>query len=165
MTPHLGALLFEKVTGTKFAIVHFDGGVQGLTAMLGGNVDVDFNFPGTAMPMLKGEKIRVLGVMDRSEYKLLPGVPTLDSAGFKGGYMSAFRGYIAPAGLPKDAEDVLITAIKKVVSTKEYADKMAEPRYRGPLHVPEGRGCVLDRGRGPGQGVDRVRQDPLGRLC
>ncbi len=139
VTPHLGALLFEKVTGTRFTIVHFDGGVQGITAMLGGNVDADFNFPGTSMSALKGGQIRILGVMDRTEYKLLPGVPTVDSAGYKDAYMSAFRGYIAPAGLPKNVEDRLVTAIKNVVPSEEYAKKMAdlgiEVRYMAPGNV------------------------------
>lgn len=139
VTPHLGELMFEKVTGTSFQVVHFDGGVQGLTAMLGGNVDVDFNFPGTVMPMLKGGQIRVLGVMDKVDYKLLPGVPTIDSTGYKGGYVSAFRGYIAPAGVPQGVADVLVSAIKKVVPSPEYAQKMAdlgiEVRYMSPADV------------------------------
>lgn len=139
VTPHLGELMFEKVTGTSFSVVHFDGGVQGLTAMLGGNVDVDFNFPGTVTPMLKGGQIRVLGVMDKVDYKLLPGVPTLDSMSYNGAYMSAFRGYIAPAGVPKDVADVLVTAIKKVVPSPEYVQKMAdlgiEVRYVSPSDV------------------------------
>jgi tripartite-type tricarboxylate transporter receptor subunit TctC len=126
VTPHLGALMFEKVTGVRFTIVSFEGGVQGLTAMLGGNVDVDFNFPGTALPMIKGNQIRVLGIMDKQDYKLLPGVPNVDSLGYTGAHMSAFRGYIAPAGLPKEVADILSAAIKKVVPSPEYVNKMAE---------------------------------------
>ncbi|MHB0868376.1 MAG: Bug family tripartite tricarboxylate transporter substrate binding protein [Chloroflexota bacterium] len=125
VTPHLGALEFERVTGVKFGIVHFEGGVQGLTAMLGDNVDLDFNFPGTVTPMLKGDKIRVLGVMDSKEYSLLPGIKTAESQGYKA-YMSAYRGYVAPGGMPKEIADALSGAIKKAAASDEYSKKMAE---------------------------------------
>lgn len=125
VTPHLGALEFERATGVKLGIVHFEGGVQGLTAMLGDNVDLDFNFPGTITPMLKGDKIRVLGVLDSKEYKLLPGVKTAESQGYRA-YMSAYRGYVAPAGVPGEIVNVLSSAIKKAAASEEYVKKMAE---------------------------------------
>ncbi len=125
VTPHLAALEFERVTGVKFGIVHFEGGTQGLTAMMGDHVDVDFGFPGTDMPMIKGGQIRILGVMDSKEYSLLPGVKTVESQGYKA-YMSAYRGYVAPAGTPKEVGDLLSAAIKKAAASDDYAKKMAE---------------------------------------
>ncbi len=125
VTPHLGALEFERATGVKLGIVHFEGGVQGITAMLGDNVDVDFNFPGTISPMLKGDKIRVLGLLDNKEYKLLPGVKTAESQGYKA-YMSAYRGYIAPGGVPAEIVNVLSSSIKQAAASDEYVKKMSD---------------------------------------
>jgi tripartite-type tricarboxylate transporter receptor subunit TctC len=125
VTPHLGALDFMRTTGTTFGVVNFDSGPPALAAMLGGHTEMDFDFPGSLSPALKGNQIRVLGVMDHQPYKLLPGVPTLESLGIKS-YMTVTRGFVAPKGTPKEVADVLSAAIKKVATSQEYSAKLAE---------------------------------------
>jgi tripartite-type tricarboxylate transporter receptor subunit TctC len=39
--------------------------------------------------------------------------------------MAAWRGIVAPKGLPADVRDKLAAALKKVVASKEYTDFMA----------------------------------------
>jgi tripartite-type tricarboxylate transporter receptor subunit TctC len=136
VTPHLGALEFMRVTGTKLAIVNFDSGPPALTAMLGGHTDVDFEFPGTLSPALKGDQVKILAIMDKQPYKIMPQLPTLASVGIDAN-MVVTRGYVAPKGTPKDVADVLSGAIKKVATSPEYAQKLAdmmiETRYVDPV--------------------------------
>ncbi len=135
VTPHLGALEFMRVTGTKMSVVHFDSGPPALAAMLGGHTDVDFDFPGTLASTVKGGKAKILAIMDKAPYKILPDIPTLPSMGIDA-TMTVTRGYVAPKGTPPEVADVLISAIKKVDTSPEYAQKLAsmniEARYMDP---------------------------------
>ncbi len=136
VTPHLAALEFMRATGSSFGVVNFDSGPPALAAMLGGHTEADFEFPGSLSPALKSKQIRVLGVMDKQPYKLLPDVPTMESQGIKA-YMNVTRGYVAPKGTPKEVTDILSAAIKKVATSPEYTAKLAEmfieTRYVDPV--------------------------------
>jgi tripartite-type tricarboxylate transporter receptor subunit TctC len=39
--------------------------------------------------------------------------------------MAAWRGMVAPKGIPTDARDKLVAALKKVVASKDYTDFMS----------------------------------------
>lgn len=122
---HLDALQTEALTGVQFAIVHFDGGAPGLTAMLGGHVDSKYGNIGDFLPQMKSGQIRIVGIMDKEENKFLPGVKTMESQGYKQ-YSAVSRGISAPVGTPKEIVDLLSAAIKKVISSDEHRAKMEE---------------------------------------
>lgn len=135
VTPHLGALEFMRGTGTKMSVVNFDSGPPAVAAMLGGHTDVDFDFPGSLSPAVKGDQAKILAIMDKQPYKILPDIPTLPSVGIDA-TMTVIRGYVAPKGTPTEVADVLTAAIKKVATSPEYAQKlsemMIEARYMDP---------------------------------
>lgn len=134
---HLAILQFQKLTGTKFAIVQFDGSAKAMTALLGGHTDVYFGNVGDTFPQAKAGEVRVLGVMDDDENKFLPGKTTF-SQGIKL-ESSSSRGLSAPAGTPKEVVDLLAAAIKKAIANEEHSKKMQEQgltvRYMEPARM------------------------------
>jgi tripartite-type tricarboxylate transporter receptor subunit TctC len=134
---HLAILQLQKLTGTKFAIVQFDGSAKAMTALLGGHTDVYFGNVGDTYPQAKAGEVRVLGVMDDEESKFLPGKTTF-SQGFKL-ESSSSRGLSAPAGTPKEVVDFLAAAIKKAIDNPEHMKKMEEQgltvRYMDPARM------------------------------
>jgi tripartite-type tricarboxylate transporter receptor subunit TctC len=134
---HLAILQFQKLTGTKFAIVQFDGSAKAMTALLGGHTDVYFGNVGDTYPQAKAGEVRVLGVMDDEESKFLPGKTTFGQ-GIKL-ESSSSRGLSAPAGTPKELVDFLSGAIKKAIADPEHMKKMEEQgltvRYMDPTRM------------------------------
>jgi len=122
---HLAIELFQKATDTRFAIVHFDGGAPGITALVGGHVDVTFDVIGTMASHIKAGTIRILGVMGKEASRFLPEVQPLQAMGLKL-YMSTSRAYSAPAGTPKEIVDILSGAIKKATEGEEHRKKLAD---------------------------------------
>ncbi len=120
---HLAILQLQKLSGARFAIVQFDGGAPAITALLGGHVDVSFGVGSDMLPHFKSGEIRVLGVTGKQPNKYLPGVTTAESQSYKI-YFGAYRGLIAPADVPRDAVNILATAIKKALDTDELKKKM-----------------------------------------
>lgn len=131
---HLALLQLGKAANVKFAIVQFQGGGPGMTALLGGHVDAAIS------PVTEGvEKkslIRGLGVMDSRESSYLPGVKTLESQGYKI-YVSSAGGLATPAGTPKEVMDILTRAMKKAMERPEHKEKMENiglgVRYMDPI--------------------------------
>lgn len=131
---HLAILRLQKLTGTTFAIVQFDGSAKAMTASLGGHTDVYFGNVGDTFPQAKAGEVRVLCVMDDDESRFLPG-KTSFSQGIKLGSSSS-RGLSAPAGTPKEIVDFLAGAIRKAIADPEHTKKMDEQgltvRYMDP---------------------------------
>ena len=57
-------------------------------------------------------------------------MPTLKAATGSDWKIGAWRGIAAPKGIPPEARDKLVAAIKKIAASKEYTDFMAQPRLR-----------------------------------
>jgi tripartite-type tricarboxylate transporter receptor subunit TctC len=62
--------------------------------------------------------------MDAKPSTLYPKVPTLNSATGSNWTMAAWRGVLAPKGLPAPIQTKLAEAVRKAVASKEYNDFM-----------------------------------------
>lgn len=132
---HLASSMLQKAAGVKFRLVHFDGNAQVNSAIAGGHVEAALqsavNFPSLA----KAETVRLLAIWDKEESKFFPGVPTLESQGYKL-YWASTRGISVPGGTPKEIVQVLAGAIKKATESSEFKKSCEEsyivPRYMGP---------------------------------
>ncbi len=119
---HMVTLMLSKVAGAQFASVHFDGGSQNVAAMMGGHLDVSSASPSNVIGLMKNNEVRVLGIADDEENKLLPGVKTFASQGFNV-VMPLTRGVVAPAGTPKEVVEILAASMKKATQDPEYIKK------------------------------------------
>lgn len=127
--PHLGVLLLEKAAGVKFATVLFDGGAEAVATLLGGHVDACLGPGGNFPAHLKSGAVRMLGVMDKQENPLFPGVKTFVSQGYDAN-MSVYFGLSAPAGTDKEIINIWDKAIKRAVESKELKEKMSAAGMR-----------------------------------
>lgn len=121
---HLAILDFQKLAGVKFAIVHFNGGAEQVTNLLGGHIDLVFDFPPSVLPQTKSGLVRPLAVLDKQPFKALADVPTMESQGYKM-YMSTSRIFSVPAGTPPEIVNALGASIKRVMDTAEHQQKIS----------------------------------------
>jgi len=119
-------LLLQKAAGVQFAQVSFtQGTASAITALLGGKIDVFTGNVGDMRSVVKSGQARILGIMDDEESEFFPGVKTFEAQGYRA-YNSSSRGYVLPAGTPKEAVSVLSGAIKKVIASEEHQKRMAD---------------------------------------
>lgn len=132
---HLAVLMFEKLSGVSFANVHFDGGAQSMTALLGGHVDVAMGVTSTVLPHVKSGAMRVLALADSEESEFLPGVKTAESQGYKI-YIGTSSVIAAPAGTPREVVDLLGEATRKALASDEVKNRLrgvgVNSRYLSP---------------------------------
>lgn len=78
---HLAAEFFNIMAGVKIVGIQYKSGTASLTALMGGEVQMNFT-PATAVgPLLKAGKVRALAVTSAQPSALAPGLPTVAAAG------------------------------------------------------------------------------------
>jgi len=112
--------LFRKA-GVDVKIVPYPGCLAGVPDLLGGDLDIiSGNYTGLALyPDLKA-----LGVFANKRDPLMPSVPTIKELGYDVEAVSTWAGYAVRSETPDYIKEKLVTAIRKVATSKEFKDEM-----------------------------------------
>ena len=120
-----GLLRDQKIDPAALPWVPSNGAAPGLQDMVAGGVEVAPTSLPEARSLIDAGKIRSLAIMADKPSALYPNVPTLKAATGSDWTMAAWRGIVAPKGIPADARDKLSASVQKVVASKDYTDFMA----------------------------------------
>ena len=121
-----GMLRDLKIDPASVAWVPSQGAAPGLQDLVSGGVEfVPCSLP-EARSLIDSGKVRSLAIMADQPSGLYPNVPTLKQATGSGWATGAWRGVAAPKGLPKDIQERLTAAVRKVYDSKEYKDFMTQ---------------------------------------
>jgi len=108
-----------KNTGLQVAMVPFEGDGPSWQAAAAGKIDVSSNNLGIVYPQIKAGMLRALAIFSEERYPALPDVPTLKEFGVNQ-VTGSSRGYSAPKGIPQEAKDALIAALKKMAEDPAF---------------------------------------------
>ena len=123
----------------RHRMVPFKGGVEGVTAILSGEIDGYFATVGLTQTLKDNPKVKVLaytGVPGRGSF--LPGVKTFQELGMPDMVFNSYYGLAVRAETPAPIKDRLTRAVRKVVAS----DAMKAARQR--LHLEEYAGSTED---------------------
>jgi tripartite-type tricarboxylate transporter receptor subunit TctC len=120
-----GMLRDQKIDPASVPWVPSNGAAPGLQDMMAGGVDIAPVSLPEARSLIDAGKVRSLAIMNDKPSALYPNVPTLKSATGSDWTMAAWRGMVAPKGIPPEARDKLSAALKKIAASKEYNDFMS----------------------------------------
>lgn len=134
---HLTAELFWLQTGTSGLHIPYKGGGPVMTDLLGGQVDASWMNINTAMPQIKGGKLRPLAITSAKRSALLPQVPTLEESGVKDANVYSWQGIVGPKGLPADVKAKLHTAIVAGLNEPAVKAKLLDLGFEMVLNTPE----------------------------
>jgi tripartite-type tricarboxylate transporter receptor subunit TctC len=120
-----GMLRDQKIDPASVPWVPSNGAAPGLQDMMAGGVDIAPVSLPEARSLIDAGKVRSLAIMNDKPSALYPNVPTLKSAIGSDWTMAAWRGLVAPKGIPAEARDRLSAALKKIAASKEYNEFMS----------------------------------------
>ncbi len=112
---HLAGELFKARTGTDLVHIPYNGIAPAMTALVGGQVSVMFASLDSALPFIRGAKIKALAVTSAKRSPLLPQVPTVAESGLPGFEAAGWLGVWVPVGTPKDIVTRLNSEIRKAL--------------------------------------------------
>jgi tripartite-type tricarboxylate transporter receptor subunit TctC len=122
--PHFAAEMFKLATGTSMLHVPYKGSAPAITDTIGGQTQVMFPSLFTAMPYVKGGKLKAVGVAGDKRSALMPDVPTLKEQGIAGVDVSQWYAIFAPAKTPKPVIDQLNKALNQALSDKSVIERL-----------------------------------------
>ena len=132
-----GLLRDQKIDPAAVPWVPSNGAAPGLQDMIAGGVEIAPVSLPEARSLIDAGKVKSLAVMSDKPAALYPNVPTLKSAIGSDWTMAAWRGIVAPKGIPNDVRDKLSGAIGKVAASKEYTDFMASRGFGVTYAAPD----------------------------
>src|SRR5256886_9175538 len=98
---HLCAELFDAMAGVKMTHVPYKGSGGALADVLAGRVPVYYMNLVLALPYLKDERLRALGVTTPRRSPVAPELPTIEEAGLPGYETSNSVGMVLPRATPR----------------------------------------------------------------
>lgn len=123
---HLAILMMHEAAKVEFRIVHFDGGAQQITGVMGGHVDVAFDNVGGVFKRIRSGELRGLVVLDNERSKFLPDVPTAKELGYPTIISSSTRGIGVQKGTPPDVIKALEAGLLKAMQNPDHIHKLEE---------------------------------------
>jgi tripartite-type tricarboxylate transporter receptor subunit TctC len=142
---HLAGEWLAQITGAKWEMVHYKGAAPANADLMGGQIQIQFDQIGAALPVLRSGKVRPLAVTYLQRTKLLPDVPTMAEAGFPGFEAVTLFGLIAPAKTPPDVIATLSKAMEKVLTDPAIVARFAEMGGDAKFSTPDGLRDALTR--------------------
>ena len=132
---HLAGEMFKAGAGIFAVHIPYNGGNPAQLALLGGQVDFNFDNLATASANIKSGKLKALAVTTAKRSALLPDVPAVAET-LKGFEIDTWWGLVAPAGTPLDVVAKLNAAFVAALNSPEakarFAALMAEPVASSP---------------------------------
>jgi len=121
---HLAAEQFQKAAGVQFTHVPYKGASQGLTDLVGGQIQMYLSSVPTLIAQIRTGQLRALAVTSLQRTRDLPEVPTMAESGYKDFEAVTWFGIAGPAGMPKEAVTRLNAAFNKALATAEVQKKL-----------------------------------------
>ena len=123
-THHLSGALFEHAAGIDLIHVPYKSGSAGATDLMGGQVQMMFEQMYSAMPGIKGGKLRALAITSKVRSPLAPDIPTMAEQGFPEVEVLNWQGLIGPKGMPADLVKQLNAVGNKALQDPDLREKI-----------------------------------------
>jgi tripartite-type tricarboxylate transporter receptor subunit TctC len=126
---HIGGLLFQQVTGTRFQFIPYRGTAPAIPDLVSGQIDMAILDPVTSLPQFRSGRIKILAVMGEKRGMGSQDIPTGDEAGVPGVYTAPWQAMWAPKDTPKEIIAKLNAAVVSSLSDPAIRTKFSAQSY------------------------------------
>lgn len=120
---HIAGELLNSLARINIVAVQYKGGGPAQIATLGGEVGITYPNVVAAIPFIKSDRLRALGITSAKRSPAIPEVPTLAESGVPGYEFTTWHGLLAPAGLPKAVLSKLSENLRKVMRAPDLSER------------------------------------------
>lgn len=133
---HLAGVMLNSAFGTDMIHVPYKGTGPAMVALISNQISMSFSNALAAVPHIKANRLKALGVSSLKRSPAMPEVPAIaeTSPGFNA---TSWWGIVAPAGTPKNITELISKAIRQGLEDSGVKEKLArqgvEPRPMTPV--------------------------------
>ncbi len=121
---HLSTVLFNAMTGTSMIHVPYKGSAPALTDLLAGQVNLMFGNMASAMPHVRGGKLRALAVTSAKRSAAALELPTIAETGLPGYEATSWFALFAPARTPAAIVTQLNSEVQTLLNLPDIKERM-----------------------------------------
>jgi tripartite-type tricarboxylate transporter receptor subunit TctC len=121
---HIAMALFAAQANLNMTHIPYKGATQAAVGVAAGEVPIAFQGLATVTSLLKGGKLKLLGVATRSRLPQFPDVPTVGESGLAGFEFNSWFALLAPAGTPSEIVARLNAEVLKALADPEVREKL-----------------------------------------
>ena len=139
---HMVGELLKHITGTQIVHVPYKGAGPGLTAVVGGEVDMMFAAVGAALPHVKAERLRAVAIGGDKRSAAVPDVATFRESGYALD-ASSWYGVVAPARTPRAIVTKLNETAVRVLNAPALKTHLTSQGFELVASEPEAFGKLI----------------------
>ncbi|MGE5524958.1 MAG: tripartite tricarboxylate transporter substrate binding protein [Rhodospirillaceae bacterium] len=140
---HLSAELFKLMTGVDMVHVPYKGGAPAVTALLGGQVQLNFATLPSVLPHVRANRLRALGVTTARRSAAAPDVPSIAESGVPGYDHGPWNGMLVPARTPKAIIARLNAVVAKAAQAQDVRTTLLHEGAEPVGNSPEAFGAII----------------------
>ena len=120
---HLITELFRLMAGIDILHVPYKGAPAALTAVISSESDFSFGSMASALPLVRGGRLRALAITSRDRWPGLPDIPTVAEAGVPGYESSSWQALLGPAKTPAEIVNRLAREVAQSAKNPELVKR------------------------------------------
>jgi len=121
---HIAMALFASSAGISLTHIPYKGATQAALDVAAGQIPVAFQGLATVASLVRGGKLRLIGVSMPARHPQFPEVPTVSESGLPGFEFQSWFAIMVPAGTPKDIVARLHAEVVKALADAEVREKL-----------------------------------------
>ncbi|ANN77971.1 Bug family tripartite tricarboxylate transporter substrate binding protein [Bordetella flabilis] len=133
----LAGEMFKAMTGTDMLHVPYKGSAPSVSAVLGGEVALNFTTTPPVVQLVKSGKLRALAVTSSVRVPDLPDVPTAAESGLPGYEAISWFGVVAPRGTPEAIVQKLHADLVRTINSPGVRKQIQETGSIPLANTPE----------------------------
>jgi hypothetical protein len=123
---HMSMELFAAMAKIEAVHIPYKGSGAALPDVMGGHVPFMIDNLGSAMPHVRGGKLKAIAHTGTGRLEMLPGVPAIaDAPGMAGYETSNWFGFLAPAKMPAALSERIHGELVKVIRRPDIVERFA----------------------------------------
>jgi len=123
---HIAMALFADTAKIKLTHVPYKGASQAATGVAAGEVPVALQGLATVAGLVRGGRLKLIGVATPTRIPQFPDVPTISDSGLPGFQFNSWFAIMAPAGTPREIVQRLHAEIAKALADPEVKEKFTD---------------------------------------
>jgi tripartite-type tricarboxylate transporter receptor subunit TctC len=134
---HLTGELLSHAAGIKMEPISYKGGAQGITAVIGNEIELMITQPNTGLPYVKSGRVRAIATTGAKRNASYPDTETLAEAGYKDLVIIGYYAIVGPRGLPAPIVQRLNTEIRRAIASPMVTEALSSQGTEPVTSTPE----------------------------
>ncbi len=133
---HLSMEMVKSMADVNIAHIPYKGFGQGINDVMAGHVPLIFGGITASIQLVKGGKLKPIGITSASRSKALPNVPTIAETlpGFR---VEAWYGFMGPQGMSKDLVHKINADVISIIKRPDFQERLLADAIEPVGNTPE----------------------------